>query len=163
MKKTVITIAIAVFIFATTSILAAAEVYTIDASGNYTALVDHYMVVDLKADAVVGILLKAGTTFSTQEMYNISNGFDTPVSKEQYQNTTLQRKAMGPNGATLIVKKLNDNIDQISQARERDRQHRRNNPEMGERIRRRGERELEDFAVDTIRRGLDEAFRGIFR
>ena len=164
MKKLVVFAAIAaIIVLAFVGLAQAGEPYTIDGNGKYTALVDHYMVVNLLSDATVGILITAGSTFSTPEMYQLSNGFNTPVSEQLYKGTTLQQKAIGPNAATLIVKKLNSNIKEIEKAKRQDAERRRSHPEMGERVRRRAERRGEDFIDHTIDEALHEVFRGIFR
>lgn len=133
MKKMVVGyfVLLVVFFLATMAARAAmaAEVYEIDEASRYISLADHFMVVDLDDDITVGILMKKGTDFSTPEMYQISRGFDV-CSENVYRQCVQQRTAMGKNAATLIIRRLNEEIAVIKADYRKAKEERKRNPDL---------------------------------
>lgn len=164
MKKIVLAVALMVM---TVSTAWAMEPYTIDERGRCTAVVDHYVVVYMRSDVTLGVKARKGSWFVLDELEAYSYRFELDASSSMYAACVEKTTAYGPNSLTNAVKKLDRVIETLESDTRDAKQEAARHPDLAERIRRNGERTIEngadDFFDGLVRGAVDRALDRIFR
>ncbi len=165
MKKIVLAVALMAMFAAT---VWAMEPYVIDQSdGKYVALADHYVVVYMRSDVNFGVKVKKGSWFYISDLEEYSHHFEFAASYTEYERCVEKSTAYGPKSLTNAVEKLDRTIEALENDTRDAKREAARHPDLAERIRRNGERTIEngadDFFDGLVRGAVDEALDRIFR